>query len=441
MKKILSVIISVCLLFALVPTVSAEAYIELDPLQYEEYMRGETVFISGNTNVSVVLGIYYPQEVGGTLKYSMIYSPSELAEGIEILIGESDDWFYGVWTIVVQSGDVSEVLEFTLSEYVDRSEEEPETQAPTKKPSSNKDVQTVVPITPDKTKVTLTAGETEKINITTSASSLSLEIEDESVVSASLSGKTLTVTALKKGTSTIWVKTSNNYANINVTVEAKAEVEATAPTEEVTETPTEAPTEEVTEAPTEAPTEPKDENPFTDLKDDHWAKDSILSLYQKGIINGMDAHTFAPDDYVTRAQFVTMLTKAFNLKMANANSPFNDVNEDDWFFSGVMAAYANGIAQGDYNGNFNPNSLVTRQDMAVLSYRAGVNSGMMFSITSITTFSDHSFIKDYAVEAVYSMKSAGIINGMTSDTFEPMGNATRAQAAHIIAKLLESISL
>ncbi len=441
MKKLLSLLICICLAASALTAFAEDVYIELNPLEYDEYMRGETIFVSGSTNTYVTLGLYYPEHYGSSAKYIMTYSPDELAEGIELETGlEEKLWPDGLWTIIVQSGDVSESLEFTLSETVDRSEDddfndgsappydEP-TEKPTKKPNTGSNAPTVTPIVPEKTKLTLSVGESEKINIDTTASSLSLEIEDEKVVDASLSGKTLTVTALKTGTSTIWVKISSNYANIKVTVIPATEQPTEQPTDEPTEVPTEEPTENVTEP-------VKLENPFTDLPDNHWACESILTLYQKGIINGMDEDTFAPEDNITRAQFVTMLTKAFNLKMKSANSPFNDVNENDWFFAPVMAAYENSITQGDYAGNFNPNNLVTRQDMATLAYRAATSAGIVLPVTDPILFADHSSIKDYAVEAVYAMRSASIINGMTETTFEPLGNATRAQAAHIIARLL-----
>lgn len=422
MKKIVSLLISLCLLLCPFTAMAKDAYIEIDPLRYDEYMRGETILIRGQSNVHVVMSLYYPEHYGTTAKYIMTYSPTELSDGIELELGTEEKlWPYGVWTLVFNNGDVSESLEFTLCETVDRTEDDEPTEKPTKKPSTG-DGNYVTAIIPDKTELSLTEGESTKVNITTSASSLSLEIDDENVIAASVSGKTVTVTALKKGESQLWVKTGSNYASIRVVVNA-------APVKEE-------PTDEPSNEPTEEPTEDVTENPFADLPSTHWAKDSILALYSKGIINGMDEDTFAPDEYVTRAQFVTMLQKAFNLEPKFPLSPFDDVKQGDWYYTAVIAAYDNAIATG-YGGMFNPNNLVTRQDMATFAYRAALHSGQSFSLGNVTNFDDHASISAYATEAVYSMRSKGIINGMTQSTFEPLGNATRAQAAHIIAKLLE----
>ncbi|MBQ8539841.1 MAG: S-layer homology domain-containing protein [Clostridia bacterium] len=444
MKKLISLLTCICMLVAALPVYAADIYIELDPLRYEEYMRGETILISGSTNTYVTLGLYYPEHYGSSAKYILTYSPSELSDGIELETDTDDKlWPDGVWTIIVQSGEVSESLEFTLCEFVDRTEEptEDENSKPTK-PSGGNGTTQVTPIVPEKTDISLKKGKTTTVEIDTTASSLQLEIEDEDVISASLSGKMLTITALKKGTSDIWLRTSNNYASIHVTVTASSsggpsggDDDRTEPTEKETEPVTEPPTEEPTEEVTEPPTEEETVNPFTDLPDKHWAKESILTLYSKGIINGMDEDTFAPDEFVTRAQFVTMLTKAFDLTSSTPISAFDDVKTTSWYFKAVMAAYENNIATG-YGGKFNPSSLVTRQEMATFAYRAAINAGIKFSLGNTTNFSDHESIASYALEAVYSMRSKGVINGMTSTTFEPLGNATRAQAAHIIAKLM-----
>ena len=445
MKKLVSLLICLCMLVSVLPVIAAEPYIELNPLKYDEYMRGETIFVSGNTNIYVTLGLYAPEEAGGGAKFIMIYSPSEFLDGVTLETGhDASEWPDGIWKITVQSNGIEETLEFSLSETVDRTEDDfndgsapPTDPDKPNKPSGNGTTQVVL-IKPEKTKLTLSAGESEKINIETSASSLSLEIEDEKVIDASISGKTLTVTALRVGTSAIWVKGSNNYADIKVTVTPQAEK----PTEESTEEPTEKPTEEPTEKPTEEPTEEPTEKPteikplpFKDVQS-HWAKEDISILYNLNIVNGMDDVTFAPENPVTRAQFVTMLAKAFNLDSKSTISPFRDVKSTDWYFESVMAAFENGITKGDEGNNFNPGSLITRQDMATLAYRAAKAAGKEFKTDDPVLFDDHASISAYAVESVYAMRSASVINGMSEDIFEPLGNATRAQAARIISRLI-----
>ncbi len=432
MKKFIAIILSLCIVLCPLTSLADDVSIEIDSLTYDEYAYGEILTVTGSVNRYVTVALYTPQDAGATPKYIVVHSPEEISEGVTITLGDDPKtWPTGEWTLVVQYGDYSERFEFTLSETVDRTEDEAPTNKPSSnKPSSNQD-NSVTAITLEKTDLSLTVGESEKITVTSQASSLSVEVDDTSVIAASISGKTLTVTALKRGESQLWIKSSNNYVTVNVSVSSAPESN-----NEPIEEPTQAPTEPDKKEPVEEPTEESSENPFNDLSDSHWAKESILSLYSKGIINGMTNDTFAPDEFVTRAQFVTMLQKAFNLEPKYPLSPFNDVKSTDWYFTAVIAAYDNSIATG-YNGNFNPDSLVTRQDMATFAYRAAKASEKTLSVGEKSLFDDDSLISAYASDAVYSMRSAGVINGMTEFEFSPLGNATRAQAAHIIAKLLE----
>ena len=54
----------------------------------------------------------------------------------------------------------------------------------------------------------------------------------------------------------------------------------------------------------------KNNSQFADITRTHWAKDYIESLADIGIISGVDAKHFAPDQLVTRAQFAVLLSEA-----------------------------------------------------------------------------------------------------------------------------------
>ena len=62
--------------------------------------------------------------------------------------------------------------------------------------------------------------------------------------------------------------------------------------------------------------------------------------------------------------------------------------------------------------------------------KAGANGG-------IDNFSDKAAIADWAKAAVDTASSVGLISGMGDGTFSPEANATRAQAASIVKRLLE----
>ncbi|MNZ66117.1 Rhamnogalacturonan exolyase YesX [compost metagenome] len=176
---------------------------------------------------------------------------------------------------------------------------------------------------------------------------------------------------------------------------------------------------------------------FHDIGHIGWAVDSIESLAARGIVDGVGNDAFKPNQTVTRAQFLKMLMYAFDLADANAESTLSDVKEGSWYYSSVAAAERLGIVQGKADGSFGVNDEITRQDMAVMAYRAAQQLQIKLQGTGeAVDFTDKSAIGSYALEAVEAMQSGGVIQGIGEGRFAPQGHATRAQAAVIIDKLL-----
>lgn len=173
---------------------------------------------------------------------------------------------------------------------------------------------------------------------------------------------------------------------------------------------------------------------FKDLATVPWAQDAITKLYEAGVIEGRTAEVFDPNSLVTRAEFLTMLTKAVGVYNQNATTDkFSDVRPGAWYMSYIASAVAAGIVQGYEDGTFRPDQNITRQEMAVMVYRAAKVTGIQLTaIRAQDVFTDDGQIADWAKEAVYEMQKAGIINGMGDGTFAPLQNATRAQAAVMI---------
>ncbi len=176
------------------------------------------------------------------------------------------------------------------------------------------------------------------------------------------------------------------------------------------------------------------QNIFSDLQGFEWAEIAVLELSEKGIVSGREEGKFVPDGNVTRAEFIKMLSLVVGIEPnENYIGLFEDVNEDDWFWSYVEAANQAGIASG-FNGNFMPDEDISREDMAVLLFRA---CKFDLSENEEDIFNDTNLISDYAKGAVFALYEKGIILGNGSGDFNPKGNALRAEAAQIIYRMLE----
>jgi len=181
---------------------------------------------------------------------------------------------------------------------------------------------------------------------------------------------------------------------------------------------------------TEKPTESK---VFNDIDNVLWARDAIDYLYKKGIVNGKASGVFAPNDEVTRAEFIKMVVEALGLEKSDVDIPFGDVAADSWYASYVKAAYKAGVVNGDDSGLFNPEAKITREDMVTILYRAmGENPK-----DAELNFADKETISDYAKEAVAHFAKTGIVNGMGDGRFGARESATRAQTAVIIYRIIK----
>ena len=172
---------------------------------------------------------------------------------------------------------------------------------------------------------------------------------------------------------------------------------------------------------------------FQDLDSVEWARTAINGLAMRGMINGRDQYTFDPNANITRAEYCQILMGAINALNAKGESTFADVPSTAWYYNAVSVASQLGIVSGYGDGNFGPNDLITRQDMALMTYKtAQIMNKSLEPVNAEITFEDSHEIADYAFEAVMTLQKAGIINGMTDTIFEPHSNATRAQSAKVI---------
>lgn len=183
----------------------------------------------------------------------------------------------------------------------------------------------------------------------------------------------------------------------------------------------------------------EEETGFQDLAGYDWAQESILSLADMGVINGVGDGMFAPGNNVTREEFVAMLVRAFEMDEATDPADFADVPTGAWFHDAVATAQKNGIVNGVGDGFFGVGRPITRQKLAKMAY---FTLEQVYGVTAAgdsSRFSDDATIADYAKASVGAMAQLGIINGFEDGSFRPLGNATRAEAAKIIFGMLQQV--
>lgn len=176
-------------------------------------------------------------------------------------------------------------------------------------------------------------------------------------------------------------------------------------------------------------------NPFTDI-DKHWAKADILTVAEAGLFNGVTKTTFAPDEVMTRAMFVTVLYRASGAKATTSSTAFADVAANAYYAEAVAWAVEAGVTNGVSKTSFDPDATISRQEMMTMLYRYVTNvEGRNTSASAdLSTFTDSAAVENWAKAAMSWAVAEGIIKGYPDGTLLPASNATRAEAATIFCR-------
>ena len=172
---------------------------------------------------------------------------------------------------------------------------------------------------------------------------------------------------------------------------------------------------------------------YTDVRPVDWFAGAVNFVTQNGIMRGVSDGKFEPEAFMTRAQLVAAL-------YALAGAPaveegvvvnFTDVPEDAWYAKAVAWAVSTNVTSGTSATTFNPNGLVSRQEMAVFIYRAGGSP----EVTAAIPAPDAAFVSAWARDAVAYFYESGYGDIMGKLPFAPKTNITRSIAAYVLMEL------
>ncbi|WP_438435163.1 endo-1,4-beta-xylanase [Gorillibacterium sp. sgz500922] len=166
----------------------------------------------------------------------------------------------------------------------------------------------------------------------------------------------------------------------------------------------------------------------------HWAQAAIERLARQGIVSGYPDGTFRPDSAITRAEFVTLLANAFPLPEPAA-SAFADTR-GHWAERAIAQAAAAGIVQGDGGGRFKPDAPLTREELAAMLARLGLLD--LSAGPAVPAFKDSGEISAWARAPIAALAAQGYLQGYPDGTVKPVRACTRAEAAVLIARLLQA---
>jgi len=183
---------------------------------------------------------------------------------------------------------------------------------------------------------------------------------------------------------------------------------------------------------------------FTDIEG-HWAEDDIYSLSDKGIIDGVTATEFKPEEKITRAQFAKLLITALNIEVKqDAALAFSDVPAGAWYHDYVAAAVQAGLINGYNDSAFAPDQNITREQIAVTLARALKMKLPEAAVVDdagqiIDKFEGKGKISSWARQEMALAISSGQVNSVSADAFGPQITASRADATAMIWRLYQQV--
>lgn len=176
---------------------------------------------------------------------------------------------------------------------------------------------------------------------------------------------------------------------------------------------------------------------YDDVKTNDWYAEAVAFVYKQGMMNGLSDKRFAPGEKTTRAMLVTMLYRLEKDAGGSAATKFSDVPAGQWFSDAVNWSASVGVVNGIENGKFAPNDNISREQLAAILYRYAQLKGYDVSVKGdLSKFNDNGSVAAWAKEPMQWAVGSGLINGKGEVSLEPGSNATRAEVATMLMRLL-----
>lgn len=172
-----------------------------------------------------------------------------------------------------------------------------------------------------------------------------------------------------------------------------------------------------------------------------WAADAIASFSRSKVMQGTPAGNFEPRKNITRAEFAKTAVVALGLDMTQRLTPtFADVPKTAWHYDYVETAAEYGLVEGSTRGGravFLPNEPITRAEIAAVvsrflrGFEGFPGTAAAVDIPFADVSADH-----WAYEDIRYLHQFELLKGKSADRFAPADNASRAEAAVLLERLL-----
>ncbi|MHA2856521.1 glycosyl hydrolase family 18 protein [Paenibacillus lautus] len=174
-----------------------------------------------------------------------------------------------------------------------------------------------------------------------------------------------------------------------------------------------------------------------------WAREDVAQAAAKMIVSGENNGSFGANKHITRAEIISILVKALGLLPDDKDSNFKDVDPKSRYAREIAAAKAAGLVKGRTGDIFDPNSLITREELAVILSHVLEYAGKKNEAGQglLNKFKDHSKVSSYAKSSVAFVVEQKIMQGVSAAKLDPQSHVTKAQTVVTVMRLLRAAEL
>lgn len=159
-----------------------------------------------------------------------------------------------------------------------------------------------------------------------------------------------------------------------------------------------------------------------------WVQGYMDQLVSWGIMRGDLAGNLAPDREISRAEYITMINRAYGYDVAGT-TPFTDVLPSDWYADDIAIAYTAGYFTGTSESTASPESLLTREEATVI---LGRNLMLKEGVGESLDFTDSRSLSDWSRGIVKAAAGEGVVKGYPDGSFRPQNIITRGEVASLL---------
>lgn len=174
-----------------------------------------------------------------------------------------------------------------------------------------------------------------------------------------------------------------------------------------------------------------------------WAKEDVAQAAAKLLVSGDNANIFGGNKNITRAEIISIVVKGLGILPDDSYANFKDVDAKSQYAREIAAAKAAGLVKGRSGDTFDPNTLVTREELATILSNALEYAGKKNEANQgvLNKYKDNASVSSYAKSAVAFVVDQKILQGVSATKLDPQSNVTKAQTVVTVMRLLRAAGL